>query len=129
MRQMAGVAIIDALRSARRRNRIALAVEHTEGVAVFEDERLQFRERDGGRDGKRIGVAGLLLRSRPLDGLNAFLSCLVSMHEVDPGWKWDATPPSPSFSDTGRESRPQVGSSLFGLLVRVSESGSSDRQA
>src|SRR5271166_1216458 len=45
MRQMASVAIINALGSTRRGKRIALGVEHAKGVAMFEYERPQFRER------------------------------------------------------------------------------------
>src|SRR5271170_4847197 len=60
MRQMASVATIDALRSARRRERIALGVEHAKSVVMFEYERPQFRERGGGRNDKRVTFASLL---------------------------------------------------------------------
>src|ERR1700722_665363 len=79
MRQMPRVAIIDALGSARPRNGIPFAVEHAEGVTVFEYERLQFRERHRGRNCERVAVAGVLRGLLP--GGRSGLSCfLLSRH-------------------------------------------------
>src|ERR1700761_1102955 len=128
MRQMPRVAIIDALGSARRGDGIALTVEHAKRVAVLEYERLQFRERGGRRNRKRVAVAGPLRRLFPANSLNALSCFLVSMHEVDPDRKWDAPSPSPAlFRHRAYEARPQDWS--YTLLLLMSESESSDKQA
>ena len=102
MRQMASVTMIDALGSARRRDRIAFGVEHAEGVVMFEDERLQFRERGGGRNGERVSFAGLLSRRLSVGDRNALPSFLLNIHGSTRIQEWDTTSPSPALLDTDR---------------------------
>src|ERR1700722_21040839 len=104
MRQMARVAIIDALRSARDGDGIALAVEHAEGVVMFEDERLKFRERGGGRNGKRVNFAGLLRRRLSVGGQNALPGFLLNVHGSTRIQEGDTTSPSQTISDMGSTS-------------------------
>ena len=107
MRQMASVAIIDALRSARRRKHIALGVEHAKSVAMFEYERLQFRERGGGGNDKRVTFAGLLPRRLSVGRRNALPSFLLNIHRSIRIQEWDATSRSHTFQTQADEFRPQ----------------------
>jgi hypothetical protein len=80
MREVAGVAIVEAGRAARNGERIALRVEHAEGVAVFEDERLQLRQRGG--CGDAVGLA----RLRPLViGVAPVVLSALYVHLACPG--------------------------------------------